>query len=438
MEMAGWAAIFRAGSFVQLMAGRVLTGLGSGLSIPCAYLVLSDLSLIKLRGILAVLNSSSNNLGWLVGLLLGKFCPLDALILSYSIPAAIFLLLSPFLPESPLWLTKQGKDEQVNQVLKSVRGPNYPCQVEAKELYVCVMAEKVQHAKDEKSFVKVMTYYLGAKQFVMPLVLLLTLSVIQGACGVDTISYYSLKIFKRARIPIDEYLMSIFLQVGYTAGYFMISPFMEKINRRRLFITACTMMGTSLSILAISMPSSTDVDVKDETEIKLHMQLIPPISVIMFSVCYGAGFGPAIYTWSSELFPPRGRNVGCSISLSVRYIVVAGMLKIYPWLLSSLGLSNLFLLHAAVLASGAFFVCFTIPETRGLSLTELATLFGGQLANSSSSSSEDDGTPSFVATEATDLDLESAKGSLQKDGEEQMTTRDDDGIGPESELLKVV
>lgn len=71
--------------------------------------------------------------------------------------------------------------------------------------------------------------------------------------------------------------------------------------------------------------------------------------------------------------------MGCSLSLSVRYIVVGIVLKMYPWMLHSLGLSHLFCLHGLVLVIGICFVFFCVPETRGLTLTQLATLFGGQI-----------------------------------------------------------
>ena len=78
--------------------------------------------------------------------------------------------------------------------------------------------------------------------------------------------------------------------------------------------------------------------------------------------------------------------MGCSLALAMRYIIVALVLKIYPWMLHSVGLSHLFMLHAVVLLIGVLFVFFVMPETRGLSLTELTTLFGGKLPNSETSS----------------------------------------------------
>ena len=89
---------------------------------------------------------------------------------------------------------------------------------------------------------------------------------------------------------------------------------------------------------------------------------------------------------SNTLFFFRARNVGCSLALAMRYIVVALVLKIYPYMLHSVGLSHLFMLHAVVLLVGILFVFLVMPETRGLSLTELTTLFGGKLAVSETSS----------------------------------------------------
>ena len=48
-------------------------------------------------------------------------------------------------------------------------------------------------------------------------------------------------------------------------------------------------------------------------------------------------------------------------------------------MLRSLGLAHLFSLHGVVLVIGICFVFFLVPETRGLSLTELTTLFGGKI-----------------------------------------------------------
>ena len=109
--------------------------------------------------------------------------------------------------------------------------------------------------------------------------------------------------------------------------------------------------------------------------------------------------------------------MGCSLSLSVRYIVVALVLKIYPWMLRSLGLAHLFSLHGVVLVIGICFVFFLVPETRGLTLTELTTLFGGKI-------SEPNPTATNTKTVATDAATETSSESTLLTSEEKETSTD--------------
>ena len=48
MELIGWIIIYWSQTFPCLLIGRILTGLGAGLSTPSTYLILTDLSLIRL------------------------------------------------------------------------------------------------------------------------------------------------------------------------------------------------------------------------------------------------------------------------------------------------------------------------------------------------------------------------------------------------------
>lgn len=50
------------------------------------------------------------------------------------------------------------------------------------------------------------------------------------------------------------------------------------------------------------------------------IKMAPCVSVVLYTFAYGAGFGPAIYTWTSELFPSNLKGVGSSIALARYYI----------------------------------------------------------------------------------------------------------------------
>ena len=63
-----------------------------------------------------------------------------------------------------------------------------------------------------------------------------------------------------------------------------------------------------------------------------------------------------------------------------RNVVVFIILKFYPSMIDDLGLSKIFWLHAGVMLIGNIFVFFVMPETRGLTMTQLNEIFGGKIS----------------------------------------------------------
>ena len=225
-EFAGWILIIFVGdNFNQLITGRVMNGFGSGLCIPAAYMILTDLSLVRFRGIFAVLNSSSCNSGFLFGLVIGAKCHYEIVALCCCGASSLFLIISSILPESPLWLVKHGYEEKATKIIQFIRGKEYQATMEVKELTACSNV-------DEKYSFKTVLKSSLKQEFLRPFGILLFLVTVQGLCGCDTISYYSIMVFKAANIDVNEYLMAIFLQAGFTAGYIFIAPFMDSIDRK--------------------------------------------------------------------------------------------------------------------------------------------------------------------------------------------------------------
>ena len=97
--------------------------------------------------------------------------------------------------------------------------------------------------------------------------------------------------------------------------------------------------------------------------------------------------------------------------------MVALVLKVYPWMLRSLGLAHLFSLHGVVLVIGLCFVFFLVPETRGLTLTELTTLFGGKIT-------EPDATTNTNIIVANNAATETSSESTSLTSEEKETSTD--------------
>ena len=170
-----------------------------------------------------------------------------------------------------MWLIKKGQDEKALKIIRRIRGEQYPAHVEAKEIFACVNADQ----SDEPLLKKVLKYGLS-RPFLQPLAIMLVVATVQGLSGVDAISYYCVTIFKMANLALDSYTMAIFMQIGYTAGYIIIAPFMDSIDRKKLYIIAGNLMPLSLVILGATISPDEDAKIEKLGRIfeKFHLYTI--------------------------------------------------------------------------------------------------------------------------------------------------------------------
>jgi len=121
--LGAWALAFFATSYVVLLTSRIIAGLAWGVANPTAYLLLSELSLVRFRGILGVFNSLMVNFAWLMALVLFSSAKFKTAIPICAIPPAMFLVFGFLvLPESPLWLVERGKEDKAEETLIRLRG----------------------------------------------------------------------------------------------------------------------------------------------------------------------------------------------------------------------------------------------------------------------------------------------------------------------------
>jgi MFS family permease len=87
------------------------------------------------------------------------------------------------------------------------------------------------------------------------------------------------------------------------------------------------------------------------------------------------GFGPIPNIFCSEIFPNKVRAIClalCSLTFWICDIIVTYTL---PVLLRYIGLAGVFGIYAIVCVLAFVFVCFKMPETRGVPIEVMAELF---------------------------------------------------------------
>ena len=70
------------------------------------------------------------------------------------------------------------------------------------------------------------------------------------------VTYYSLDIFRRANVQMDNHILSILVYSGFTIGFIGSAFILSHIKRKIHFICAAAFMAISLATLGLTLKSS--------------------------------------------------------------------------------------------------------------------------------------------------------------------------------------
>ena len=82
---------------------------------------------------------------------------------------------------------------------------------------------------------------------------------LQGFCGGDSLSLYSVYIFKKSNVALNGYVLSVLLQVGFTVGYVVSVPFMGHVGRRPQYFVSSVLLATAMVVLGASLYAMVSV-----------------------------------------------------------------------------------------------------------------------------------------------------------------------------------
>jgi sugar porter (SP) family MFS transporter len=204
--------------FSWFLAARFLGGIGIGIASGLSPMYIAEVAPASIRGKLVSLNQLTIVLGilgaqitnWLIAEPIPADFSLADICASWNgqmgwrwmfwaaaFPAAIFLLLACFIPESPRWLAMKGKEGKAWNVLSKIGGDDYAGQ----ELR---LVEETGSSKSEGGL-----RLLFSRPFRKVLVLGIIVAVFQQWCGTNVIFNYAQEIFQSAGYSLGDVLFNI-------------------------------------------------------------------------------------------------------------------------------------------------------------------------------------------------------------------------------------
>lgn len=365
-------------SFLFLMAGRVVAGVGVGFSLMIAPVYVAELSPAMTRGFLSSLPEVFINIGILLGYIsnyaLSGLSP-DVnwrfMLGLAALPAVAIGLGVMAMPESPRWLVLEGRLEEAREVLVRTSETEEEAELRLGEM---VNAASLNPGPAHWNGQGVWRELLWSPSRPIRRILVATIGVnfFMQASGNDAVVYYSPMVFRDAGISDPRQLTGVTVIMGFAKTFFVFvsALFLDRFGRRPLLLLGSAGMAVSLAGLGMGSTFLESSGSKPQWAIALCVVALCA-DVSFFSI----GLGPITWVYSSEVFPTRLRAQGTSLAIAVNRLVSGAVAMSFLSIAREITFGGMFLVLAGVMALATAFFYFFLPETKGKSLEEIGALF---------------------------------------------------------------
>lgn len=337
-----------------LIIGRIILGVAIGVGSFTAPLYIAEIAPQRIRGMLVSLNQLAITIGIVFSYLVNYYFSVQGrwpwMLGLGVVPAAILLLGTLFLPESPRWMILKGWEHKARTILQRIRGSGN-INKEFEEIQQTVKIEKGTHR-------------LLLAKWVRPILFIsLGLSFFQQVTGINTIIYYAPTILQIAGFKQAGGAILATLGIGIVNVLFTIValPLIDKWGRRPLLLLGISGMFISLAMMgaAFYFPEFT------------ALRWVAVGSMVIYIASFAMSLGPIMWLIISEIFPLNIRGVGASLAISASWGFNMLVALTFLTLIELLGPSHTFWLYAFLCVLGGLFVYFVVPETKGCSLEHI-------------------------------------------------------------------
>ncbi|GCE98281.1 hypothetical protein ZYGM_004179 [Zygosaccharomyces mellis] len=361
------------GGIGYMIAGRLISGVGVGLLSTIVPIYQSEISPPHNRGKLACIEFTGNIVGYATSVWIDYACSYFKSNATWRLPLFIqsvigFLLFSGsfIIVETPRWLLNHDRDVEGFLVIANLYSDGNVQHAKAKEEFQAiketVIVSRIQG--EGKSYIKVFKRYRRRMLIAMSSQMFAQLN------GINVISYYAPLVFEKAGwVGRKALLMTGFNGIMYIVSTLPPWILVDKWGRKPMLLTGSVVMGFALIFISLSMLIN----------IKATPKLVV-VFVVIFNSSFGFSWGPIPWLYPVEIAPLSARSAMASASTATNWLcnwLVGIMTPILEEKISW----GLYLIHAISCFSSFLIVYKIYPETAGVRLEDMDTIFKDRLPN---------------------------------------------------------
>ncbi|KAG8742256.1 hypothetical protein FRC10_001743 [Ceratobasidium sp. 414] len=356
--------------------GRAITGYGLGAMLTFVPMYQSECAHKSIRGAIITCSQLSTTIGLMIAAVANQSALKVTGSRSWRVPIAIQIAFAGvlalgmlFLPESPRYYVKRGRNEDGLRALSRLRQRTTTDPEVVEEFEEIVKSAEKDDAMTRSGYldcfkqgvVKTRTRVLTGLGFLG----------VQQLTGINFIFYYGTTFFVKAGIS-DPYLISVLanvVNVAFTLPAFIL---IDRVGRRPLLIWGALWMAIcQLIIGAAGITISTS---------NATGQRVLVAFVFLYVAAFALTWGPVAWVVNAELYPLAVRAKAMSMTGATNWAVNFGIGYSVPYLVNEgpgnagLGVKVYFLWGSLCLLCFVY-AYFFIPELKGLSLEQVDALF---------------------------------------------------------------
>ena len=357
--------------FTLFNIARFIGGIGIGIASALSPMYIAEISPANIRGKLVSLNQMTIVLGilgaqianWLIADDVPVGYTADEILASWNgqmgwrwmfwaeaVPAALFLLLAFFIPESPRWQIMKGMEQKAIKTLR-----NIGCEQYAASEIGLIKTSAIADANKEKGGLKT----LFTRKYAAVITLGVVVAVFQQWCGTNVIFNYAQEIFSDAGYSVGDVLFNIVITGVANVVFTIVALFtIDRWGRRSLMLFG----SISLAVIYLILGTCYHFHI---TGFFMVILVVAAISA------YAMTLGPVTWVLLAEIFPNRVRGVAMATCTFALWTGCCTLTFSFPPMNTALGSSGSFWIYSVICFCGFAYLLRRCPETKGVSLEEL-------------------------------------------------------------------